>query len=294
MSIMPSTPRLRTPDRSTTSSPSAVSISGVEAVMMVRMRACSMSIISLRRCHAGWRGPRREAQAVEDEGVAGENEEQENALEDPRYLLRHAQSDLGRLAAHIAQRQYQTGDDHAQGIEPAEKRHDDGGETVARRYARLQLADGARHFADAGEAGEAARQEKAEHHHGRAREAGKHARAGRIAENADFEAFQSPVKKEGKAKSDYEGQGDADVNGRADGRQHLPALEAHRFWKVEALRIAPWPAHEPVKEEARDIDEHQARQNLVGIEAVLQIGGYGAIEHAAQNTHGQHDRQDCR
>src|SRR5215208_4853523 len=213
---MPSTPRLRTPDRSTTSSPSAVSISGVEAVMMVRMRACSMSISSLRRCHAGWRGPRREAQTVKDEGVAGENEEQENALEDPRYLLRHAQSDLCRLAAHIAQRQYQTGDDHAQGIEPAEERHDDGGKAVARRYARLQLADGARHFADAGEPGEAARQEKAEHHHGRAREAGKHARAGRIAEKAD--------------------------------------LEAHRFWKGEAMRIAPGPAHEPVKEEARDID----------------------------------------
>ena len=35
IAIMPSTPRLRTPERSTTSSPMAASSKGVEAVMMV-------------------------------------------------------------------------------------------------------------------------------------------------------------------------------------------------------------------------------------------------------------------
>jgi hypothetical protein len=41
ITIMPSTPRLSTPERSETSSPRAASNSGVAAVMMVRMTASS-------------------------------------------------------------------------------------------------------------------------------------------------------------------------------------------------------------------------------------------------------------
>ena len=44
ITIMPSTPRLSTPERSTTSSPMAASRNGVDAVMMVRMTACSSSM----------------------------------------------------------------------------------------------------------------------------------------------------------------------------------------------------------------------------------------------------------
>jgi hypothetical protein len=39
IAIMPSTPRLRTPERSVTSSPMAAMRSGVDAVMMVRRMA---------------------------------------------------------------------------------------------------------------------------------------------------------------------------------------------------------------------------------------------------------------
>src|SRR5918994_1666250 len=102
-----------------TSSPRAASIKGVEAVMTVRTSACRMSMNSLRRRHARCRGPRREAQAIKDEGVTGEDEEQEYALEHPGDLVRDSKGHLSCLAAHVAQRQNQAGEDHAQWVEPA-------------------------------------------------------------------------------------------------------------------------------------------------------------------------------
>src|SRR4029079_8486840 len=93
--IIPSTPRLSTPERSTTSSPSAARSSGVDAVMMVRMTFSSILFSrhsrSLRRRH--------EADAVKDQGVAGENKEQQDALEYPRHLVGDAERNLRRFAA---------------------------------------------------------------------------------------------------------------------------------------------------------------------------------------------------
>ena len=67
------------------------------------------------------------------------------------------QRDLRVLAADEGQREEQAGDQHAERIEPAEERDDDRGETVARRDARLELADRAGDLDDAGEARERAR-----------------------------------------------------------------------------------------------------------------------------------------
>src|SRR5690242_16391363 len=101
MIIMPSTPRLSTPDRSTTSSPAAASNNGVDAVMIVRMMA-SMSIGDL----AG----RHEANAVEDQRVAGEHVEQQDALEYAREIERHLHRDLRLLTAEERQRQKEARD----------------------------------------------------------------------------------------------------------------------------------------------------------------------------------------
>src|ERR1044072_3172941 len=71
--IMPSTPRFKTPARSTTSSPDAASSSGVDAVMMVSRMASANSMGDLRG--------EQQAEAIEDERVAGEHVEQQDALE---------------------------------------------------------------------------------------------------------------------------------------------------------------------------------------------------------------------
>src|SRR3954447_19246358 len=75
MIIMPSTPRLSTPARSSTSSPAAAISKGVDALSTARMMA-STSIGGLA---AGY-----ETEAVEHERVAGEDIEQQDALEHAR------------------------------------------------------------------------------------------------------------------------------------------------------------------------------------------------------------------
>ena len=103
------------------------------------------------------RGPADQAHAIEDEGVAGEHEEEQHALEDAGDLLGHAEGDLHPLPAEIRQGQQEAGKQDADRIEAAEKRDDDRGEAVAGRDADPELLDRTGDLADAGKAGEAAR-----------------------------------------------------------------------------------------------------------------------------------------
>src|SRR5262245_54105669 len=82
--IIPSTPRLRTPERSLTSSPWAAIRRGVEAVRMVTSGPSSPSMSGLAE---GDRRPAGDPDAVVDERVAGEHEEEQHALEDARRLI---------------------------------------------------------------------------------------------------------------------------------------------------------------------------------------------------------------
>src|SRR5208283_3378678 len=87
MIIMPSMPRLSTPARSTTSSPAAASNSGVDAAITETMMASSNPI--------GNPGARRhQTNAVEDQGIAGEHVEQQDALEHLGKIERHLHRDL--------------------------------------------------------------------------------------------------------------------------------------------------------------------------------------------------------
>src|SRR6266536_2181678 len=145
---MPSAPRLRTPARSTTSSPEAASISGVEAVMTVSKTASMNSMDDLRG--------EQQADAIEDQRIAGEDIEQQNALEHLGEVERHLQRDLRTLAADEGEREEQRRDQDAERIEPAEKRHDDRREAVAGRDVGLQVVYRGGDLDDAGKAGERA------------------------------------------------------------------------------------------------------------------------------------------
>src|SRR6516165_4926364 len=96
--IMPSTPRLRTPERSVTSSPVAAISSGVDAASTDRMMASNISTVHL---------PRRENQPepVENEGVAREHIEQQNALKDLGDIQGYFHRNLGLFAADEGERE---------------------------------------------------------------------------------------------------------------------------------------------------------------------------------------------
>src|SRR5271166_5096436 len=124
MIIMPSMPRLSTPERSTTSSPAAASSSGVDAAITERRMASSRPMDGPgARCD--------QTDAIEDERVAGEHVEQENALEHLGEVERHLHRDLGLLPADESQRQEQAGDENPDRIEPPQEGDDDRGESVA-------------------------------------------------------------------------------------------------------------------------------------------------------------------
>src|SRR5690606_12677309 len=88
MIIMPSTPRFSTPDRSTTSSPMAASKSGVDATMMLMRMASVMAMRGLRRLSALRQD---ETDPVEDQRIASEHKEKQQALEHLCGSARHAE-----------------------------------------------------------------------------------------------------------------------------------------------------------------------------------------------------------
>src|SRR3546814_4789249 len=93
----------------------------------------------LRRLRAG-RDRRRRAQpqAVANQEVGGQKEEQQQALEHAGDGLRQADHNLRRLAADVGERHQQAGEDDAERVQAAEEGDDDGGEAVARRDHRSE------------------------------------------------------------------------------------------------------------------------------------------------------------
>src|SRR5215510_8769300 len=91
--IMPSTPRLRTPERSVTSSPVAAIRSGVDAASTDRMMASTSS--TGHHLTIGEDQP----ETIEDQRVAGEHVEQQEALKNLGHVQRDLHCDLGLLAA---------------------------------------------------------------------------------------------------------------------------------------------------------------------------------------------------
>src|SRR5688572_253675 len=187
--IMPSTPRFSTPARSTTNSPEAASSSGVEAVITVSRTASMNPMGDLRG--------EQKTEAVEDQRVAGEHIEQQDALEDLGEIERHLQHDLRALAADISEREEESCDHNADGVQSAEESHDDGGEAIAGRDVGLEVADGRADFDDAGKARQGARDQ--ERHDGEplVAEAGKAGSPWRRADELDFESAQGAAEHDG-------------------------------------------------------------------------------------------------
>src|SRR5271156_882852 len=167
MIIIPSMPRLSTPERSTINSPADARSSGVEAVMTVRIKLTEKinCMTSRSVSNMGWHGlshGSQQADAVNDQRIAGQHVEQQDSLKNFGEVERDLHRNLRALAADEGQREKQAGDQNAHRIEPPQEGDDDGGEAVARRHTRVQMPDRSGHLDDAGEAGQRARNRKGE------------------------------------------------------------------------------------------------------------------------------------
>src|SRR5690606_27181191 len=106
MIIMPSTPRLMTPERSTTSSPIAAMSKGVAAVAIVMTIASNIWHL----CCSQTRGGRlrsNKSDLVVNEGVASQNEEEDHTLEGSNDLVGEADRNLRSFATKIGQSQHE-------------------------------------------------------------------------------------------------------------------------------------------------------------------------------------------
>src|ERR1700723_2391523 len=107
---MPSTPRLRTPDFSVTSSPTPANISGIAAVtaLEVSALACWISIRPGRGKSVGLRCNGTAAHAGIHKQVSAQQAEQQQPLEHAGERLRQLHRGLHRFAAEVQQRHQET------------------------------------------------------------------------------------------------------------------------------------------------------------------------------------------
>jgi hypothetical protein len=228
-----------------------------------------------------------------DQRVASQHEEQQQPLEQSRHLVGDANRDLCRLAAEIGQRKNEACRDDAERIEPSQERHDDGREAVAGRNHRTELADGARHFRYTGEACQGTGDQKREIDHLLVGETGKPPCPRRLAKHRDLEPLERPPhdEPEHQRRNQRETEAPMGLSGFYDPRQNCILGKIAGFRKVEAFRIAPRAPHRPVEQELRDIDQHQACQDLVGVEPRFQKCRNRRIGGPADHPADQHQRQ---
>ncbi len=82
-----------------------------------------------------------QADAIQDQRIAGEDEEQEQALNDARDLVGNAHGRLYGFPSDVGQGQHEAGDQNTDWIEPSEKGNDNGGEAISRRNRRQKLVE---------------------------------------------------------------------------------------------------------------------------------------------------------
>ncbi|MCY1234389.1 hypothetical protein D9M72_469710 [compost metagenome] len=171
-------------------------------------------------------------------------------------------------------------------MQPADKGDDDGGEAVARRDRRQQLADRAGHFERARQARGGARDQQRAPQRAARREAGVARRRRRGAAHLQPIAREAAEHEHGHHRHQHQHHHEADMQARARhqvgqqvrGREHLRLREVH------AVGILQRPVDHPQQQLLRDIGEHQRDQDLVGVEPVLEHRRERGPQHAADHA----------
>ena len=119
-------------------------------------------------------------------------------------------------------------------------------------------------------------------------------RAARGADHADLEPLDGAAEQDGGRCHDEQGDHRAEMQPACFDQQRHGGnrIELGRGREVEALRVAPGPAHEIIEKEVGDIDQHQAGQDFAGAELDLADRGDQRVERAGGGRKHEHRRQD--
>ena len=173
-------------------------------------------------------------------------------------------------------------------MQAADEGDDDRGEAVAGRHVRRQLAERPGDLEPAGEAGHAARDQQRRPERLPRREAGVARRRRRQAADLELKARVGAKEQDPERGDRDERDQHADVDAIAgEELGHLRRLqEGDRLRKVVAGRVLPRAVDEVVEQLLGDVDEHQADQDLVGVEAVAQHRDDRRPAHPADDAGG--------
>lgn len=181
-------------------------------------------------------------------------------------------------------------------MQPAHEGHDDGGEAVARRHIRRELPDRTGDLERTGQACSPARCQQRDPHRATCREAG--IARGRRRQSTDLLREAGAGAEQEHPQHDHadqrNDQADADARALHQARDLRHHLEGLALWKVEAHRVLQRPGNHVAEHQRRHVHQHQADQDLAGVEAVAQQRHDAGPEHAADDAGSDDGHDDPR
>ena len=243
---------------------------------------------------SGARRVANDPEAVPDQNVAGEDEEQHRRLEDACGRLGHVHDRLRDLSADIGDGEDKAGEKDADRIEPPKERDDDRGEAVAGGKAEVDLPELAHDLENAGEARHAAADHQGRPDRARGVEAAVARRFRRRTDGPHREAVDRARHEEPEDKRQHNGDHKARRHHGSRYRvgQELRGGQRRGLREIMAVRVLPRAADQIVEHLQRDIDQHQGGEHLGDAEARLEERRDRRPGHAAQNARGDHERDD--
>ena len=237
------------------------------------------------------RGP---ADAVRDQRVAGEQREQQQPLENAGERFRQAEARLGEFAADVEHAHQDRRKDDPDRMQATDEGDDDRGESVAGGNVRRQLAERAGDLEPTGEPRHRTGEQQRRPERLARRKASVARRRRRQAADLKLEAGvgakeQDPERGHGDERAE---RADVDPVAAVQARHLRRLQEGDRLREVVAVRVLPRPVDEVVEKLLGDVDEHQADEDLVGVEAVAQQGDDRRPEHAAEHAAGEHRQEE--
>jgi hypothetical protein len=229
-----------------------------------------------------------------DQRVAGEEGEEQQPLEHAGQRFRQAEPRLRELAADIEHAHQHRRKNDADRVQPADEGDDDRGKAVSRRHVRRELAERPRDLEPAGQTGHAARQQQRRPQRLPRREPGIPRRGRCQAADLQLKAGIGAKEQDPEGADREQGDHQADVDAVAgkEPRDLRRLQESDRLRKVVPGRVLPRAVDQVAEHLIGDIDEHQADEDLVGIEAVAEEGHDAGPGHAADDTADDHRGDD--
>ncbi|KPZ03588.1 Unknown protein sequence [Pseudomonas tremae] len=262
-----------------------------------RRKCCSAgrypSCGSCDRCHLALGPALLQAGAVKNQHVAGEQEEQHHPLKQLSDCEGQVQGHLRVFSAQVEQGDKQAGEQNADGVESAKKGHGNCGVAIPRGNLRHQLADGAGDLRNTRQPGQPTADQQRQPDQLLLAKADEPGCAFIQPQHFDLKADKAALQQDPDRDQRQQGEIHADVRTTLVHQQRQPAgvAEGRGLREVHACRVLERPVYEVQQQVQRNVVEHDAGQDFVGIEVSAQPRRYARPGRACQGSRQEYHHQ---